>query len=61
MASDDIQMLLAWYRHRFAGHGPKIVLYLEDFEAFDPNVLSELLYIIRCALSAELVTLACRR
>ena len=52
-----MQMLLSWYRHTFAGHGPKIVLYLEDFEAFDPNVLSELLYIIRCAgRRTELVT-----
>ena len=55
-----MQMLLSWYRHKFADHGPKIVLYLEDFEAFDPNVLSELLYIIRCARSAKLVTLAIR-
>ncbi|CAO3671470.1 unnamed protein product [Rhizopus microsporus] len=45
--SYDMQLLEGWYKHRskYEKHKPNLVVILQDFEAFEPNVLQDFLSI----------------
>lgn len=49
LSDDNFELFKAWYATH-ASHGadkPKVVISLEDFEAFDPIILEDLVHILR--------------
>jgi origin recognition complex subunit 3 len=45
----DMQLLEGWYKYRSKDekHKPNLVIILQDFEAFEPNVLQDFLSVCR--------------
>ena len=44
LAPEDMALLEAWYRS--LGSRPSLVVYLEDFESFNPRVVSDLVHVL---------------
>lgn len=51
LSDDNFELFTVWYRTQFGqaatADRPQILIVLEDFEAFEPIVLEDLIHILR--------------
>lgn len=49
LSEDSFDLFKVWYGQE--GQGRKVVVALDDFEAFDPTLINDLIYILTCISS----------
>lgn len=49
LSEDSFDLFEVWYNQQ--GQGRKVVVALDDFEAFDPALINDLIYILTCVAS----------